>query len=82
MSEITPEYVDLVGDIIRFENGDLSALQTLELFAYLIKTGHVWNLQGSYGRTANALLEEGLIDGDGTITDLAFDRLADLPEED
>lgn len=73
--------VDIVGDIIAYENGDLSALGTLELFSILIRTGQVWSLQGSYGRAAIAFLDEGLIDGDGTITDLAHDRLAALDEE-
>lgn len=73
---------DFVGDIIAYENGDLSALQTLELFAHLIRTGQAWTLQGSYGRAANAFLEEGLLDGDGTITDLAIERLNDLDDSD
>jgi hypothetical protein len=73
---------NLVDDIIRYEQGELSALETLELFGHLIASGAAWSLQGSYGRMANALLEEGLLDGDGNITDLAIDRLAALPEED
>jgi hypothetical protein len=71
-----------VDDIVAYENGDLSALATLELFGALIASGQAWTLQGSYGRAANAFLEEGLIDPDGTITDLAHDRLADIPESD
>lgn len=69
-----------VDDIIAYENGDLSNLQVLELFAILVRTGAAWSLQGHYGRTANAMLEQGLLDPDGTITDHAWDLLALEPE--
>lgn len=62
-----------VDTIIAFENGDLSERETLDLFAGLIKTGTAWTLQGSYGRMANGFLEQGLIDPDGTVTELARD---------
>jgi hypothetical protein len=67
-------------DIIAFENGDQSDLQTLELFAHLIKTGQAWSLQGVYGRSANALIGDGLITPQGVITDEAYDRLGAQPE--
>jgi hypothetical protein len=79
MSDVTTP-VDLVGDIIAYENGDLSDLQTLELFAHLIRTGQAWTLQGSYGRTASAVIDAGLITREGVITDHAFDALAEGPE--
>lgn len=72
----------IVDDIIAYEQGELSALQTLELFGLLIRSGQAWTLQGAYGRAATAFLDQGLIDGDGSITDHAYDLLADLPEED
>lgn len=75
--------MDLVGSIIAYENGELSARKTLELFGHLIRTGAAWSLQGSYGRTAAAFIEEGLLDPEtGDITDLAVERLADLEDED
>lgn len=39
----------------------------LRAWAYLIKTGMCWSLQGFYGRTASALIEQGIISPDGII---------------
>lgn len=39
----------------------------LEAWAFLIKTGQCWSLQGSYGRGANALIEGGYISKEGEI---------------
>lgn len=59
--------MDTVSQIIAYEQGELDREQTLELFANLIKTGLVWQLQGHYGRTAARLIEAGLIDRKGNI---------------
>jgi hypothetical protein len=32
----------------------------IDAWQYLIDTGTVWSLQGYYGRTAHALIEEGV----------------------
>lgn len=52
---------DYINAIINFECGELDEGATLELFQYLVDTGIAWQLQGSYGRLAAALLKEGLI---------------------
>ena len=39
----------------------------MKLFSELIRNGHAWSLQGSYGRTAKALIEAGWLDQEGNI---------------
>ena len=39
----------------------------LEAWAYLIKTGEVWSLQGWYGRTAQSLIDAGKISKKGEV---------------
>ena len=52
---------DLTTRIIEFETGEANEEQVIELFQYLVDSGLAWQLQGSYGRTAEALLEAGYI---------------------
>lgn len=52
---------DSVGAIIAYETGELDYDGTIELFQHLVDTGLAWQLQGSYGRTAVALIEAGLV---------------------
>ena len=52
---------DLTERIIAYETGELSHEGFIELFQYLVDTGLAWSLQGSYGRTAQALIEAGHI---------------------
>jgi hypothetical protein len=59
--------IDLVDMIMQYEEGTLDADGTLVLYAELIKTGKAWQLQGSYGRAAVALIDNGWIDEDGNI---------------
>lgn len=58
---------DVTGAIIAFEMCDLDDQGCLELFAYLVKTGMAWELQGSYGRLARYLIEREFITPDGEI---------------
>lgn len=66
-----------VNKIVELEQGTLSMTETLDLFSELIKSGLVWKLQGSYGRTANDLIRSGFITPDGEITDLGQLEAAD-----
>ncbi len=52
---------DLVGCIIAYEDGEMDEEQAVEFFQHLVDTGMAWTLQGSYGRTAKALIEAGYI---------------------
>ena len=49
----------LVESINAFESGELEDTEIFELFQHLIDTGTAWKLQGSYGRTAEMLIEGG-----------------------
>lgn len=53
--------------IIAYEQGELRGQKVLELFSHLIKTGRAWSLQGSYGRMAGRLIDEGYISKQGKI---------------
>lgn len=48
--------------MISYENGDLSEQETIDFFLTILNSGIVWKLQGSYGRTAQAMIKEGLIE--------------------
>jgi len=50
----------MVNKIIKYESGGMSEDEFVSFFQELIDSGLCWQLQGHYGRTAAALLEEGL----------------------
>tara|TARA_R100000654_G_scaffold31168_1_gene56027 strand:+ start:444 stop:656 length:213 start_codon:yes stop_codon:yes gene_type:complete len=62
---------DITERIISYEMGDLNDAETLNLFSELISNKMAWSLQGHYGRTASALIDDGWIERDGTMTDKA-----------
>jgi hypothetical protein len=45
--------------IMAYENGELETEAIVDGFQCLIDSGLVWNLQGSYGRMATALIQRG-----------------------
>ena len=51
--------MDQVDKIIAFESGELDEEDILELFQELIDSGLAWQLQGSYGRIAQNLIDAG-----------------------
>lgn len=50
-----------IDSIIAYEQGELDEQQTIDLFQRLVDSGIVWNLQGHYGRTAEALINAGYV---------------------
>ena len=52
---------DTVGGITAYEDGELDREESIELFQALVDSGLAWQLQGSYGRTAQALINAGEI---------------------
>lgn len=57
-----------VDSIIAYESGELSDQEIVYLFAELVQSGMAWSLQGSYGRTANDLINAGWIDRKGNVS--------------
>jgi len=50
----------MVDKIIQYESGNMSDEEMFSFFQELIDSGLAWKLQGHYGRTATALIDEGL----------------------
>ena len=48
-----------VQDIIDYEGGQMDWERLVEFFQGLIDSGHAWTLQGSYGRMAQRLINDG-----------------------
>jgi hypothetical protein len=51
--------MNTITKIIKYEQGDLDETEMIHFFQELIDSGMVWELQGSYGRTANDLIKGG-----------------------
>jgi hypothetical protein len=51
----------MIDQIIAYENGELNQDAMIDLFQNLVDTGLAWTLQGHYGRTAAALIDNGYI---------------------
>ena len=52
---------DTVAGIMAWEGGEMETEEeVIEFFQHLIDTGMAWTLQGCYGRTAAALIDQGL----------------------
>lgn len=53
--------IDLVDQIIKYEAGEMEEEEFISFFQYLVDTGRAWTLQGHYGRTAQHLIDQGLV---------------------
>jgi len=58
---MTDKHRDIVGDIIRFEMGEMGEEEIIQLFQRLVDSRLAWQLQGSYGRMAERLITAGLV---------------------
>jgi len=56
-----PVPYDFTGNIIAFESGELENEAVIELFQHLVKSGMIHQLQGSYQRTAQSLIDAGVL---------------------
>jgi hypothetical protein len=54
-------FVQLVEQLIAYEEGQLTEDEEIALFRYLVETGTCWQLSGHYQRVAATLIEAGLI---------------------
>lgn len=53
--------VSAVDQIIEFENGELENDDAVRMFQQMVNDGTAWTFQGSYGRTAMAMIEAGQV---------------------
>ena len=53
--------LDLTDRIIAYELGEMDEDEIVDLFQDLVNRGLAWQLQGSYGRMAARLIDEGLV---------------------
>jgi hypothetical protein len=58
---------DIAIDLMSFESDELEIDEIVELFAFLIRSGLVWTLEGWYGRAALDLIDAGIISSEGEI---------------
>jgi hypothetical protein len=58
---------DFLDQMMEYESGELNDQETLDMFSSIIKKGWTYSLQGHYGRTASALIQDGWLDNDGNI---------------
>lgn len=59
-----------IDKIIAYESGDMSDAEKVYFFSELIKSGLAFTMQGHYGRTANSLIEAGILMRDGDIDEM------------
>ena len=50
-----------VNDIMKYEDGQMDEEEMVTFFQKLVDSGLAWKLQGHYGRTAAALIRQGLV---------------------
>jgi len=51
--------MSVINQVIAYEQGELDEEGIIDMFQQLINSGLAWQMQGSYGRTAKALIDAG-----------------------
>jgi phage antirepressor YoqD-like protein len=54
--------MDTVSQIMAYESGEMEEPEMIAFFQFLLDSGMIYSLQGSYQRTAQQLIEAGLIE--------------------
>lgn len=57
----TTDTFDRVSFVMDYEAGELDEAEIIDGFQHLVDDGTAWQLQGHYGRTAQALINAGLV---------------------
>lgn len=62
--------MNTIDRIIAYEQGELNGAECVYLFSELVRSGMAWSLQGHYGRTASALIDNGILMDNGDIDEM------------
>ena len=65
--------------MVEFENGEITEADEIKLFKNLVDSGLVWKLQGFYGRYAQKMIEEGIIDNQEQLFSDIIDQRDQVP---
>lgn len=63
--------------MILWEEGRLPWPDAVDFFSDLVTSGLAWSLQGTYGRTAQALIDSGYLDEYGAVLTYGEDAIQD-----
>tara|TARA_B100000085_G_C18370513_1_gene442154 strand:+ start:587 stop:760 length:174 start_codon:yes stop_codon:yes gene_type:complete len=56
--------MEMIEDIVRYENGEMNEEQEIEFFQSLLDTGIIFSLQGHYQRQMDRMIENGVVNND------------------
>jgi hypothetical protein len=52
---------NITEQLMKYEYNQLTVEEIIQLFQHLVNTGLAWQLQGSYGRTAQSMIDSGIV---------------------
>ena len=56
--------MEMVDDIVRYENGEMNEEQEVKFFQALLDTGTIFHLHGHYQRQMDRMIENGEVNND------------------